>query len=419
MNIMPVQGLSFRGNYNPITPDIELSKNPKKIKTSVFTNLKPTKLVKHPYFWTSTGLMIAGYYTNNLIKKYYPKYISTKKIQIDPNLEFKEAKTLDEAIKFGKKHLKIKKYVNFTEKDVEIANWVNRGILETSKAMGGKLNNIRNIEVVELKTKDTYAFTKHVLGSHAVPNIYVNRTFIKNLDKDIAHYLASYDKIPPYILKENYRNKINARIQNYKNKENSALIDKLDLYHNLVLLCDNADLYTKPLLISSIIKTNKYQKKLIEEGILDAQNPNIIRYLDKNINLNEKNFDKKLSPTFFESLSNTIIKISGYKIKEEYLLPSKCIIHELGHLNHKRIAKTEWNINTTKDYKKFKENWDNNDNNMSIARHVSSYASISPTEFIAETFTGLVSGREFSPEIMNLYKKYNGIIPQKTLSYKM
>ena len=43
-----------------------------------------------------------------------------------------------------------------------------------------------------------------------------------------------------------------------------------------------------------------------------------------------------------------------------------------------------------------------------IAARVSRYATTNPTEFVAETFTGLMSGRTYDAEVMALYQRYRG-----------
>ena len=42
------------------------------------------------------------------------------------------------------------------------------------------------------------------------------------------------------------------------------------------------------------------------------------------------------------------------------------------------------------------------------ALKVSSYASTGIGEFIAEVYAGLIQGKKYSNEVINLYKKYNG-----------
>lgn len=46
-----------------------------------------------------------------------------------------------------------------------------------------------------------------------------------------------------------------------------------------------------------------------------------------------------------------------------------------------------------------------------IKKQVGKYAAENSAEFVAETFSGMVSGRRYSDEIMDLYRKYDGFIP--------
>ena len=63
--------------------------------------------------------------------------IIPSKKQYQQNIEYKEAETLDEAIKFGQKTFGIKKYEGFDEEDLDIVNWINEGLVKCSNVSKG------------------------------------------------------------------------------------------------------------------------------------------------------------------------------------------------------------------------------------------------------------------------------------------
>ena len=77
------------------------------------------------------------------------------------------------------------------------------------------------------------------------------------------------------------------------------------------------------------------------------------------------------------------------------------IWHESGHFVHwKQLSQGVYNKLTSFAIQKHK----------GIAMNVSEYASMGPQEFIAEVFAGLMSGKEYSKEIIDLYIQYGGVI---------
>lgn len=81
---------------------------------------------------------------------------------------------------------------------------------------------------------------------------------------------------------------------------------------------------------------------------------------------------------------------------------SSQVVHEIGHRENAR------NIGTTRErldfgYEKVPKK---------IASKVSTYAVSNSGEFVAETYSGLVSGKVYDKDVMDLYKKYGGVIPK-------
>lgn len=74
------------------------------------------------------------------------KKIDTQRIkQLTPNIEFKQCDTLDDAIRFGKEVLGIKKYKGFEESDLGVVNWINEGLSNVYNFTNGKATMPRKI----------------------------------------------------------------------------------------------------------------------------------------------------------------------------------------------------------------------------------------------------------------------------------
>ena len=114
-----------------------------------------------------------------------------------------------------------------------------------------------------------------------------------------------------------------------------------------------------------------------------------------------------------EEFYNIIDRLQAKGIKA-YIEPQKSvtnnkfhvIYHEYGHFRHFRTTSftalkqcnPEFKANTFK---------------QKIASEISSYAKTEPMEFVAEVYAGLMNGAKYSPEVMALYRSYNGpVVPQ-------
>ena len=94
------------------------------------------------------------------------------------------------------------------------------------------------------------------------------------------------------------------------------------------------------------------------------------------------------------------------------------IFHEIGHLQH------YYNFATPKGYSNLRRPTDGksptilvkefleNNEYQKIAGKVSDYAKTAPGEFVAEVYAKLIDNIKMPKDVMDLYKKYNGVIPQ-------
>lgn len=156
--------------------------------------------------------------------------------------------------------------------------------------------------------------------------------------------------------------------------------------------------------------------------ILDAEKKHGERPITTNFK-NEynkiKSFNDKM--TFYNWFCKSYME-NNIEFNKNNINSFETIYHEIGHLNHYKktgiiksikYGKTSeqlanpYNFKSeiSKDLKEFLSS-----DEQQTAGLVSNYAKESPSEFIAETFAGLLSGEKYSDSVMALYKKYNGPI---------
>lgn len=149
----------------------------------------------------------------------------------------------------------------------------------------------------------------------------------------------------------------------------------------------------------------------------EAYNTEFTRNLVKRMNEYNPN------TTTFKEKNRIILDITGLqdgqivngKIKEIRYHDFHHLNHELGHLRHQEHVN---NYDMMKKLKEFKimgepvsditKEFVSNIQIQQTARKVSDYATESPLEFVAETFSQLMEGKSFPEEVMALYKKYGG-----------
>lgn len=84
--------------------------------------------------------------------------------------------------------------------------------------------------------------------------------------------------------------------------------------------------------------------------------------------------------------------------------PAAIVYHEIGHSRSKRTgfindSTKAWGIGT----RPF-----SNERNQRLARRVSKYGATSPSEFVAETYAGLKTGRKYDYQVMRAYREEAG-----------
>ena len=318
--------------------------------------------------------------------------------QLAEHIEFKPAKTVEEAFEFGKKNLGLN-YKGFSDKDIETLNWVNEGFVNISNKMKGKTKLPKTISYEHI---DDVTLLEVIRDGSLFK---VNKTVFGDIDTTINKYLnsgeywvsAKGEQVGiPNIYSELERDEIIKSIRKFKNNKYS-FAEKVELFENLQGI--NAEANTLSLNPISRLKLFLSNAK-IKDRMVKAN-------LETDINKIMKMSHDEQSDLLSSCINEANIKI-GYKSTSRF----KTIYHEFGHLNDPNISsracvKAFYDKNNEA-YPKELTEWFNNTHNLKVSGEVSSYATENPAEFIAETFAGLVEGKKFSDDVMALYKKYGG-----------
>lgn len=333
------------------------------------------------------------------------------------HLDFKEAKNIEEAVKWGKENLGIK---NYDLDNLEVINWVNKGLSDVLNHSKGKATMpICVISDAELIDKGAIAMTAYVekLGGHYIN---INPEFIKNIDSSIKKRIGvllknkslsekdNIYKLSDFLQSGEEAKKIEQLLNKYKENPNAfSWNDKMllhDSLRNVNTVCAKINL--SPLeTIQNIFKSR---------GLKD------ISWRTKNGGVKQLTFTdiKALDTKEQAEILKALIKGSNGKVvfNIKPANPYHTIYHELGHLQHEKAAKDmynkmgsleelkEWNITDTSLTKEFI----NNAKEQQIAAGISYYATKSPLEFVAETYAEILRGTKISDETMELYKRFKG-----------
>ena len=183
---------------------------------------------------------------------------------------------------------------------------------------------------------------------------------------------------------------------------------------NMQLIKDFGSSMDKWICDGSVIAKNKAGKYIITN---EAYNTEFTRDLVRRMN------EYNPSKTTFKEKNRIILDIKGLqdgKIvngkQQEIRYSDFCYLnHELGHLRHQECVNNYDMMKKVEEFKTLGEpvsditqEFVTNKQIQQTARKVSEYATESPLEFVAETFSQLMEGKTFSDDVMALYKKYKG-----------
>lgn len=165
---------------------------------------------------------------------------------------------------------------------------------------------------------------------------------------------------------------------------------------------------------SGVITKNKEGKFVI---ISNAYDTGFVRGLVKRMNEYNSNTTtfKEKNRIILDIMGIQDGKIINGKIQEVHYNDFHCLNHELGHLRHQECIDTYKQMKKIEEFQKQGEQISDitkefvtNAQIQETARKVSDYATESPLEFVAETFAQLMEDKKLPDDVMTLYKKYGG-----------
>ena len=388
------------------------------------------------------------------------------------NIEFKEAKTIEDAIKFSKETLGIKNVDNrFT---LEALNIANKGLVEVSNANKGKMFMPQTLrfESPKKETNEYIAYVVRSIESKEFGDLVINKNYFDNsfLDKELKEHLYTqegkkffdfnaksevsstrYFTDGEFVFLDNDLAQLTKRF--YDNPNSVSITDKQKIFYSFLEGCNKSGRkYRSPI---------EALKKLKETDAEFLKNNNIsinIEELSNKTTAEQKRFLMAINKKMFEQkhYKNVVYNIES---------PTSTIHHEMGHLqdfaenlktldlkqcelgskdywknlwkkakenakNKKKIENrnsieevdNRWGTITRGDYKKllddapekFKKRYPDlyeflkNQEIQQTAGKISGYAQVGIGEFIAETYAKMIAKEQLPEDVIALYKKYNG-----------
>jgi len=107
--------------------------------------------------------------------------IDNKIYNIPEYIDFKNAQTFDEAIKFGKDNLGIFEYKNFEKNNIDILNWINEGLVNVYNKTKGKAHIPHYIKYESMGKTDNH-MTKAAMNAQSA-TLTINKDFVEELKK--------------------------------------------------------------------------------------------------------------------------------------------------------------------------------------------------------------------------------------------
>ena len=444
-NPLPAQAIQpSQLSYPPDIVEISAANKIKKPKEKMSTGAKVGLTALGVVGGIALGAVcIFKHQTSRLTKLYNEKMV----LQTLPeHINFKDAKTVEEGIKFAKDVLKIGEVdSNFT---LDAINYANRSITKVSNANKGKLFIPKKIHYTNTNENWIACVVKNV-ESKNFGELYINSHYFDNnfLDKSLKEMLGITKKATSEstqkVAKET-KNKLDYRAifdehtkeltRKFKNDLNSLTItEKRDLQWTIIESFSKGEGQLERAPLSTLMV---WKNQLEEAGIkVDV---------DAFKKLNTEKQAEKLE----ELLTQLQNKIGPIGFLAPFVRTDYQIYHEMGHLqdyakNLKELDLKQWKLpsfsskvdtsdvehvknrwggltydgykelfdkNPTKFKKRYPDLYEHltNQEIQQTAGKVSEYAQTSISEFIAETYAKMVRGDKIPNDVMKLYEKYNG-----------
>lgn len=393
-NNFKIQTSTNNNQVNSYKPKIELTQKPDDVILSTAKNKKKLSTKQKVLIGIGTTLALLGGVGSVLL---LAKTGKLKPAKFSKEIEFKAAKSMEEAKRFAQENFKIKNYD--LEDNLDVANWLNEGLTNLNNQFKGKAHMPKSVSFADLAENVPAQIQPHTGKLELSRALYCEglKTAKQKAEK-LKRFYSNENGKETYIFFNGCNPKaLIETINEYKRlleDKNTKAIDWINLSLRLE---DIAVAQTHPIhVLTELSKNEKYMEILTEENI-----PFNLAELYTKTKDEQREFLKNILETLSKKTGNiTVVNTSSC-----YDNPFNVIYHELGHLQHYRnmnlftsLFKNSIDPDFTKDFSK-----------QQIAQKISWYAQTSPEEFVAEAFTQMCNGKEIPNDVMELYNKYYGV----------
>ena len=445
---------------------LELSKKNEKKKTDI---IKKSLLGVCFSLAASVGILVLVMkYHGNRIKKLYDEKLVIRTLK--EKIDFQEAKTVEEGIKFAKEVLGIKDVdAEFT---LEAINYANKGLVDVSNANKGKVFMPNALRFSSSAEDDTYlAAVKMDINSDEFANMYINKNYFDTqyLDKRLQKYLYKKDSNEQLFLFEKDYEPVYVSIWDkyiyadpskevaklidayYKDSASLTIEQKRNLFYSLSYGKDKA-LRSFRLPMETLRRLEKLHGDFLQREKITIDYDS----LDKKTHKEQKEFLLDLLEKMKQGNISLVKKVNLFS-------PLDTIYHEAGHLqdaakNLKELDLKQWKFDWKGEWRRIRNKLKNNNSNGNTSRigvdeldnrwgsiykdyysnlldsnpdefkkrfpdfyeflkdkniqqsagKVSSYAQSGIGEFIADTYAQMILGKKIPEDVMTLYRRYKG-----------
>lgn len=348
--------------------------------------------------------------------------------QLAEHIDFTPAKTMEEAKEFAKQHLKIKKFD--TANDLDLANWVNEGLVNINNKYKGKAHMPKEVRPTSQNLKSSAIASMRLgvdKGFSMKAILTVNVDYFNNAHKSIDKQLKDFrfQLIP----RKDGGNDIKMSLLPFFNTD--KLLDIMNLSEKFVegkaskidivaLKKSFMDYYA----YSNVLDANPMtiiNDVYSQKGVVDLLKKHMKQGSFKSVEELGKMTNKEQVDYLFEA-SDALTGLPFNQHPSSKILASKrsvfdTLYHEEGHLFHHKNTILDfddmhviYNKQTGKPDKigALAKGFLESKEEQFIASTVSRYAQNSPLEFVAEVYARMLNGEKFGDDVMNLYNKYKG-----------
>lgn len=318
----------------------------------------------------------------------------------EKHIDFSPAQTMDEAKEFAKKHFHIEKFD--LDNDVEVANWVNQGLSNINNTFKGKAHLPKTVSFssdADLSDKNglTSAFVNMLGDLYINKQIFDADSVVKQLSGTMK--LLEEKGVPQGIDAVKLLNLREKLLPMLKEPSKYSRIEWMHMMQSFDSLA--SDIVTPMKGITALWNNPKAKNILIENGI--------------NLNLKEifaKSTDEQKA--ILDDCMKYLSKKYGFisiQSKDRFLSEYDVLYHELGHLqNWGNSSFFDLFFGKLSDKKKSIEAFLKDFDKQQTAGKISWYAQTKPQEFVAEVFAQLCNGKKLDDDVIQMYRKYNGVL---------